>query len=241
MCDPSKLLLLFEKPLEPFFTPKDDGNVEFNVPSTHKTDRYDDMIYRPPNERAYVTPTSSMSARLVVSPPPDEIGKKIITIENVNLPDLSFATILKRTSQFSLFNETHIRIAARLTKIFMDADSSSLFAIASYARKNVNIFLFQYSYAVALQHRPDTSDIFVPNIVTLFPNHFVVGSAFPSAREELALYEETKRQVIDIPANYTAADRELEQRMAYFREGWCSKKLSIDVVSLAEIRIILLR
>lgn len=233
MSDHSELLLLFQKPFEPFYTPKEnvDGNgtVEFIVPETYKTERYDDMEYHAPPDPFVNDPTpidgiytTTTSFPLLISsdiPTPPETELKIIKIEPLDVPDLSFAKKLKETDGFSLFNETHMEIAGRLTKILIDTEASKLFGIAAYARNELNSFLFQYAFSVALQHRQDTSHIVVPNVVTIFPSHFVANSAMLSARKELMLYSDTKRKDIDIAVNYTATDKDSEQRMAYFREG----------------------
>lgn len=51
-----------------------------------------------------------------------------------------------------------------------------------------------------------------------FPDQFVDSSVFPLAREEGTLVMEESRQPIEIPQNFTASEREEEQRLAYFRE-----------------------
>ncbi len=251
MSDHSELLLLFQKPFEPFYTPKEDvdgnGTVEFIVPQTYQTERYDDMVYHsPPDpflgaaipqygihtttslpENASTTSTSYKQALGAVSNTISTIfdpilqpnKRTIIKIEPIDLPDVSFAKKLQETDGFSLFNETHMGIAGRLTRILIDIDSSKLFRMAAYARNELNPFLFQYAFSVALQHRQDTGHIVVPNIVTIFPNHFVASSAMLTARKELVLYEDWKRKDIDLEVNFTATDKESEQRMAYFREG----------------------
>lgn len=197
----SNLLLLFQKPLEPVFTLKDNGKTAFDLPQEYYTDRYKPI-------------GAELSSRFG-----DDVEKRV-TLVTVAPPDLTFANSLKRTAGFSLFNQKHKEIAARLTKIFLDTpDASTLLSTAAYVKDRVNIYLFQYSLSVALQHRPDTRDIDLPSIVQTFPDQFVDPSAFPKAREELSLVSQENRMNIDIPLNFTANDRESEQRMAYFREG----------------------
>lgn len=202
MSDPkSNLLLLFQKPLEPVFTVKDNGKTAFELPQDYYTDRYKPI-------------GSELSTRFG-----DDIEKRV-SLATVALPDLSFTKSLKKTVGFSLFNQSHKEMAAQLTKIFMDApDAAALLSTAAYVKDRVNVYLFQYSLSVALTHRPDTGDIDLPSIVQTFPDQFVDPSAFPQAREELALVSQENRMNIDIPLNFTATDREVEQRMAYFREG----------------------
>lgn len=199
--DKNNLLLLFQKPLEPVFTLKDNGKTAFELPQEYYTDRYKPI-------------GSELSSRFG-----DDVERRV-TLKSVAPPDLSFADSLKKTSGFSLFNQKHKEIAAQLTKIFLDApDASTLLSTAAYIKDRVNIYLFQYSLSVALQHRQDTRDIDLPSIVQTFPDQFVDPSAFPRAREELALVSQENRMNIDIPLNFTATDKEAEQRMAYFREG----------------------
>lgn len=233
----SDLSLLFQKPLEPFHTPKKDVNgngiVEFIVSDAYKTERYDDMAYHPPQDpysdlpipqngvHSTFTTTTTFFNQPITNYGPTSAGTRtrIIKLDSTDLPDLSFAKKLQETDGFSLFNETHLEIAGRLTKIFIDADLSKLLKIASYARKELNPFLFQYAFSVALQHRPDTSDVVVPNIATQFPIHFIATSALSFARTELVEY--ANRRDIDIKVNFSATDKDPEQRMAYFREGSC--------------------
>lgn len=197
----NNLLLLFQKPLEPVFTVKDNGKTAFDLPDSYYTDRYKPI-------------GTELSSRFG-----DDVEKRV-SLVSIDPPDLSFASSLKKTSGFSLFNQKHKEIAAQLTKIFLDTpDSATLLSTAAYVKDRVNVYLFQYSLSVAVQHRPDTRDIDLPSIVQTFPDQFVDPSAFPRAREELALVSEENRMDIDIPLNFTAADREVEQRMAYFREG----------------------
>lgn len=77
---------------------------------------------------------------------------------------------------------------------------------------------FQYALSVAVQHRPDTQDIQLPSVVQQFPDQFVDSAVFPRAREEGSLVPAESRVPVEIQMNFTASDREDEQRLAYFRE-----------------------
>lgn len=44
------------------------------------------------------------------------------------------------------------------------------------------------------------------------------AAVFPRAREEGTLVSQQNRMPVEIPMNFTASDREVEQRLAYFRE-----------------------
>lgn len=72
--------------------------------------------------------------------------------------------------------------------------------------------------AAAVQHRDDTQNISLPSIVQQFPDNFVDSSVFPRAREEGSLVPVENRIPVELKMNFTASDREFEQRLAYFRE-----------------------
>ncbi|CAO1401424.1 unnamed protein product [Diamesa serratosioi] len=191
----SNLSLLFERPTESTFHPKDNGTKIFDVPASFLTDRYKGVIR-------------------------ERIGNesKFVPIKNIVLPDISFVDGLKKNEAFSLFLTKHQDIATKLTQLFMDQpDIESLLAVAVYCRDRTNVFLFQYSYSVAIQHRPDTKNVKIPSAVELFPDQFIDPSVLSRFTEEAKL-DVGVRQAIEMPRNYTANDRENEQRLAYFRE-----------------------
>uniref|UniRef100_A0A8W7PYR4 Tyrosinase copper-binding domain-containing protein n=1 Tax=Anopheles coluzzii TaxID=1518534 RepID=A0A8W7PYR4_ANOCL len=98
------------------------------------------------------------------------------------------------------------------------ADLQSRFSNDAEQRIRCDRSQCRISWRVAVQHREDTKDVNIPSIVSLFPDQFVDPAVFPKLREEGAAVQQENRMVIDIPPNYTASDREDEQRMAYFRE-----------------------
>lgn len=160
--DKNNLLLLFQKPREPLFTPRDDGKTGFDMPENFFTDRY-----RPIG--------SDISTRFGA-----DVGTKITLQPLATTPNLDFTSSLSRTGGFSLFNESHKKMAGELTQIFMNQqDATSLLSTAAYIKDRVNVYLFQYALAVAIQHRADTKDIALPSIITTFPDQFVDPSAFP--------------------------------------------------------------
>lgn len=198
----NNLLLLFQKPTEPLFTRKDDGKTAFDVPEEFYTDRY-----RPLGDQ--------LSTRFG-----EDAVNKVVLKPLASLPDLSFASALSKDGGFSLFNQTHKDMAGKLMKIFIDQpDAATLMSVAAYAKDRVNSYLFQYALSVAVQHRTDTKDLTLPSIITMFPDNFVDPSAFPKAREEAALVAEENRQHINIPMEFTSNEKEIEQKLAYFREG----------------------
>lgn len=120
---------------------------------------------------------------------------------------------------FSVFIQKHRQVAGRLITYFMDQpDYDSFISAAAYVKDRVNTYLFQYALSVAAAHREDTKDIPTPTIVQVFPDRFVDPSILPKLREETTLVPPEDRRPIEIPQNYTASERELEQRLAYFRE-----------------------
>ncbi|CAO1403519.1 unnamed protein product [Diamesa hyperborea] len=190
----NKLSLLFERPLEPTFFPKNNGKQVIDIPSGDRPDRYKDIVV----ERSEFA---------------DHVPIKVI----VN-PDISFADGIGRNEAFSLFLKKHQDISTQLTQLFLDQpDVDTFFAVAVYCRDKVNVFLFQYSYSVAIQHRSDTKNITIPQAVELFPDQFVDPIVMSRFQAEGKLAQEDRKPV-EIPRNYTANEKEKEQRLAYFRE-----------------------
>uniref|UniRef100_A0A182U329 Tyrosinase copper-binding domain-containing protein n=1 Tax=Anopheles melas TaxID=34690 RepID=A0A182U329_9DIPT len=200
MTDANNILALLQRPLEPTFMPKDDGKTVIDLPDEFLTDRYRQI-------------GADLQSRF------SNDAEQRIPVRSVAMPDLSFANGIDRRGAFSLFAPKHRDAAAALINLFLkQPDFASLMSVATYCRDRLNPVLFQYSLAVAVQHREDTKDVNIPSIVSLFPDQFVDPAVFPKLREEGAAVQQENRMVIDIPPNYTASDREDEQRMAYFRE-----------------------
>lgn len=200
--DKNNLLLLFQNPREPLFTPRDGGRTSFDVPENFFTDRY-----RPLG--------STLSTRFG-----ENVTNKVTLSPLTTIPNLDFASNLSRTGGFSLFNQTHKGMAGELIQLFMSQpDAASLLSVAAYVKDRVNLYMFQYALSVAVQHRTDTKDMTLPSIVNMFPDQFIDPSAFPQAREEAAVVTQESRQFIKIPMEFTSSDKEIEQRLAYFREG----------------------
>ena len=196
--DSKNLLLLFQRPLEPSFFPKDDGKTSVVLPASHYSDRYKPI-------------SQGLQTRFAA-----ETTNTVDAID-ITLPDLRFANKISKTAALSLFLPLHQEIAGKLIKLFTaQPNLKTLFSVAAYARDRLNPYLFQYAYGVAIQHRPDTKDMAIPTVIHQFPDLFVDPSVFPRLGEEGKLAEEV-RTPIEIPRNYTATDREDEQRLAYFR------------------------
>ncbi|XP_062550620.1 phenoloxidase 2-like [Armigeres subalbatus] len=200
MAESKSFQALLQRPLEPSFMPKDDGKTTLIIPDEYLSDRYRPLA-------------GDLQSRFTG-------GSEVeIPVRNVGIPDLSFAEVIDRRAPFSLFVEKHRDIAGRLIDVFVKVpDASSLVGVATYARDRLNPYMFQYALTVALQHRKDTKDVPIPSVLELFPDQFVDPTTFPKLREEGSIVNQAQRTAIDIQPNFTASDREPEQRMAYFRE-----------------------
>ncbi|XP_034477320.1 phenoloxidase 2 [Drosophila innubila] len=200
--DLKALELLFQRPLEPVFTTRDQGKTVFDLPESFYTDEYSNNTVEVGNRFS-----QNVDTRI----PLRELSKK---------PNLDFTKKLGKKAQFSLFNSLHREIASQLIQLYMDAPNLQQFvSLCAYTKDRLNPVLFQYSYAVAIAHRPDTRTVPIPNISQVFPGNFVEPSVFQDARQQANVIEKSgNRAPLEIPVNYTASDREDEQRLAYFRE-----------------------
>lgn len=199
--DIKAMQLLFQRPLEPIFTSRDNGKAAFDVPDSFYTDRY---------SGAGIELQSRFG---------DDVEVKI-PLRDITKPNLDFAQQISKKQTFDLFSDKHKRIAGQLIKMFLDVpDRSNFISLAAYVKDRVNAMLFQYAYTVAIQHRKDTAMVPIPAIAEQFPANFIEPSVFKDARAEGALITNPgDRMTIDMSTNFTASDREDEQRLAYFRE-----------------------
>lgn len=161
----NNLSLLFERPFEPTFFPKDNGKKIIEFPADFYTERYKDTL---------------ASRNLIVDPETEFIMVKDLEVK----PDLSFLDGIKRNEAFSLFLAKHQKISTQLTELFLKEPKESFFALAAYCRERTNPFLFQYSFSVALQHRPDTKHMPVSSAIKLFPGQFIDPTVISRFREE---------------------------------------------------------
>ncbi|XP_055859251.1 phenoloxidase 2-like [Episyrphus balteatus] len=193
--------LLFQRPLEPIFTSRDNGKAAFDVPDSFYTEKFNSSI-------------ASIQSRFG-----DDIDVKIPIRDIDNKPNLDFALEIGKRQNFDLFSDKHKRIAGKLIRMFMTTkDRSEFISLAAYVKDRINPMLFQYAYTVAIQHRPDTKMVPVPPVAEQFPGNFVEPSVFQEARAEGSLKSPENRITIDMAENFTASNREDEQRLAYFRE-----------------------
>ncbi|XP_075147708.1 phenoloxidase 2-like [Haematobia irritans] len=200
--DKKALELMFQRPLEPVFTSRDNGKAALDVPDSYYTERY---------SGSNVELQSRFGDNVEIKIPLRDISRK---------PNLEFTKAVGRRQQFSLFQDLHKKVASQLITMYMDCpDIQSFASLCAYTKDRINPMLFQYCFSVAIQHRRDTRDIRVPPVAETFPSNFVEPSLLQDAREEASLIPDPKQRTpIEIPRNYTASDREDEQRVAYFRE-----------------------
>jgi tyrosinase len=198
MADKNNLLLMFEKPREPIFTPKGEDNSVFAVPDSYLTDDYKAV---------------GLENRTVFGETTE------IEVDYVDPPKLEVALQLGRQDNFSLFIPLHRTISSSLIEIFMKAkDINELQSVAAYSRDRVNPQLFNYALSVAILHRPDTKNMDLPLFSSVFPDKFVDPRVFERARQESNVVKQGKRRPIVIPRDYTASDSEPEHALWYFRE-----------------------
>ncbi|XP_073819928.1 phenoloxidase 2-like [Musca autumnalis] len=200
--DTKALELLFQRPLEPVFTSRDNGKAALDLPDSYYTERY------------------SGSNVELQSRYGDHVDVKIPLRDLARKPNLDFAKVIGKKQQFSLFQDQHKKVASQLITLFMESpDLQSFASLCAYTKDRVNPVLFQYCFSVAIQHRRDTRNIRVPPVAETFPSNFVEPSLLQEARQEASLIPDpSQRSLIEIPRNYTASDLEDEQRLAYFRE-----------------------
>ena len=181
MADKKNLLLLFEKPGEPVFTPKGKDNAVFDVDAMFVTDKYKPIV-------------SEIQSRFG-----EDAGQKI-PVKNISPPDLRIIMQLGRQENFSQFIPKHRKIAGKLIDLFMNAPSvNDLQSVAIFARDRVNAQLFNYALSVALIHRPDTKGLDLPVFAGVFPDKFVDSRVFERAREEATVVPEGSRRPIIVP------------------------------------------
>uniref|UniRef100_A0A240PM30 Tyrosinase copper-binding domain-containing protein n=1 Tax=Anopheles epiroticus TaxID=199890 RepID=A0A240PM30_9DIPT len=205
---------LLQHPLEPLFLPKNDGKLYYDLPERFLTTRYRPIGQNLANRFGPNSPNfSQVSNDTGVQP-------TVVTIRDLDeLPDLAFASWIKRRDAFSLFNAEHRKAAGKLIKLFMNQPSAErLLDVAAYTRDRLNGPLFQYALSVVLLHRPDTKNVPVPSMLHLFPDQFIDPATNARMMEETTIVLDENRMAINMPMNYTATDEEPEQRMAFFRE-----------------------
>ncbi|KAJ0173370.1 hypothetical protein K1T71_011546 [Dendrolimus kikuchii] len=148
-----------------------------------------------------------------------ESAGRTVQVSNIAIPDLSVPMQVPYNGQFSLFVNHHRTVAGHLIDIFLNMRNlEDLMSLCSYCQLRINPYLFNYCLSVAILHRPDTTGLNIPNFAEVFPDKFVDPKVINKAREVTNLEPMGDRMPIVVPVNYTAADSDPEQRLAYFRE-----------------------
>ncbi|CAH2052543.1 unnamed protein product, partial [Iphiclides podalirius] len=197
--DKKNLLLFFDRPTEPCFMQKGEEKSTFQIPDNFYPDKYKPL-------------SNTLANRFGAD-------SKSIPVSEIPLPNLQLPMELPYNDQFSLFVEKHRKMAGRLIDIFMGMRNvQDLISICSYCQLRINPYMFNYCLSVALLHRPDTKGLDIPTFAETFPDKFMDPKVFRRAREVSNVVTTGVRMPITIPQNYTAADSEPEQRVAYFRE-----------------------
>ena len=100
MADKKNLLLLFDRPGEPIFTPKGKDNTVFQVPDKFLEDNYQNI-------------GSEIQSRF------GDEADVTIRVSDTSLPDISVPASLDKQENFSLFIPRHKKLAAALTDVFL--------------------------------------------------------------------------------------------------------------------------
>lgn len=96
-----------------------------------------------------------------------------IPVKEIKYPNLDFLKKMQKRERFSVFDTQHMKYASELIKIFDAAkDKDELISLALYIRDQINCELFVYGYSCALQHRPDTYNIPLPQLFEIQPHKF---------------------------------------------------------------------
>ena len=100
MADKKNLLLLFENPSEPVFTPKGKQNAVFQVPDKFLEDKYRNI-------------GSEIQSRF------GEEAEVTIPVRDAGIPNIQVASELDKQDNFSLFIPRHRKLATALTDVFL--------------------------------------------------------------------------------------------------------------------------
>jgi hypothetical protein len=100
MADKQNLLLLFERPGEPIFTPKGDNNAVFQVPNNFLEERFQSI-------------GPELQSRFG-----EEAGVRI-PVQDTSVPDLRFIMQLSKKDNFSVIIPKHRKLASALTDVFL--------------------------------------------------------------------------------------------------------------------------
>ena len=100
MANKKNLLLLFDRPGEPVFTPKGKDNAVFQVPDKFLEEKYQNI-------------GSEIQSRF------GEEADVTIQVRDTALPDITVPAQLDKSDNFSLFIPRHKKLAGALIDVFM--------------------------------------------------------------------------------------------------------------------------
>lgn len=139
-----------------------------------------------------------------------------------------------RNAVFTLYDQKIRWYAHSLFDLFYFAkDFDTFFKAASWAQKHMEPILFNYAYTLALYHRPDTQQFYVPPMYEVFPDYYVPQdtmqeiymSRFLGNKEGVFTYNNTGYEYNYNANSYggvmdysTASNQHLEFKISYFRE-----------------------
>lgn len=138
------ITLLFQRPNEPLFTAKDNGQTVFELPPDFYTERYKSI-------------GSSIGIRI------GEDAERTIPLRSIQPPNLEFARPIQKRGPFSLFNQQHQKIAGELVQILLDTPVDDLVSMAGYIKDRVNPYLFLVS-----QQKKTPAIFFFKTLVLVF-------------------------------------------------------------------------
>ncbi|XP_068086815.1 phenoloxidase 1 [Anabrus simplex] len=197
------LLLLFERPFEPVFTPKGEEKKIFQVPEDYLSDRYKELNTKSSIEFRFGGETAER-----------------IPVKSIGNPGLALPETLGKDEKFSVFIPLHREMATQVIEFLLEMKNMEDFLSAAvYFRINLNPELFNYALSVAMLHKPETQDSDLLSLNELFPEKFHEGSVVYRAQAEVEVIKNVDERVpIDIERNFTGTDLDVEHRLAYFRE-----------------------
>lgn len=192
------LQYLFHRPSESLLYSK--GNVIFILPHTYWN-----------SGQTFSASLSQFRSQLVRR-------RRQIKVRPYGMPDISFAELLDRKVNFTIFNCFHQECAKQLINMLLHMPGIHQFLSAcAYFRERVNPFLFIYAASVAMLRREDTKGIPFPTHVECFPELYLNGCIFNGIRN-IASITPARRVPIEVPFQYDEIGGDPENRLVYWRE-----------------------
>lgn len=139
--------------------------------------------------------------------------------------------LLPRDAVFTPYHPEHSQEVQALFKLFYHAkDFDTFHNMAVWARFHVNPYLYGYTLAVAIVHRPDTRNIRVPVLHEVFP-HLYFNNEVLTTAYRVKLGDSSLKKTVDVKyhdgtdlvihSNYTGwyiVHDDTENKLSYFTE-----------------------